>query len=44
MRLSQLTFLLTGPSSVGTFESVHNLVNANHVAGPGLIHTNIIVR
>lgn len=41
--MSQLTFLLTGPSSVGTFESVHNLVNANHVAGPGLIQTNIIV-
>lgn len=39
--MSQFTFALTGPSSVGTFKSVRNLVNTKHVAGPGLIKTNI---
>lgn len=43
VRMSQLTFTLTGPSSVGTFKSVHNLLNTKHVAGPGLIKTNITV-
>lgn len=41
--MSQLTFALTGPSSVGTFKSEHNLLNTKHVAGPGLIKTNITV-
>lgn len=41
--MSQLTFALTGPSSVGTFKGEHNLLNTKHVAGPGLIKTNITV-
>ena len=43
VRMSQLTFTLTGPSSVDTFKSVHHLLNTKHVAGPGLIKTNITV-
>lgn len=43
VRMSQLTFPLTDPSSVGTFKSVHSLVNTKHVAGSGLIKTNITV-
>lgn len=40
-RMIQLTFPLAGPSSEGAFKSILNLVNTYHVAGPGLIKTNV---